>query len=49
MKKHVLRVNRVYIGKPLYFKPAGKRATQEEYEKMTAQLMDAIYDWGENL
>ena len=49
VKKRVLRVNRVYIGKPLYFKPAGKRATQEEYENMTAQLMDAIYDCGDNV
>lgn len=47
MKKRVLRINKVYIGEPLYFKPAGKRATAEEYEEMTARLMDAIYDCGD--
>lgn len=47
MKKRVLRINKVYIGEPLYFKPAGKRATAEEYEEMTACLMDAIYDCGD--
>lgn len=47
MKKRVLRINRVYIGPPLSFKPAGKRATAEEYEEMTARLMDAIYDCGD--
>ena len=49
MKKRVLRINRVYIGKPIYLKPEGKRATQEEYTQMTAQLMDAIYDCGDGV
>lgn len=49
MKKRVLRINKVYIGAPIYLKPAGKRATAEEYEEMTKRLMDAIYDCGDQI
>lgn len=49
IKKRVLRINRVYIGKPLYLTAAGKRATKEEYEEMTVRLMDAIYDCGDGV
>lgn len=49
MKKRPFRINRVYIGKPISMHPAGKRATAEEYEQMTAQLMDAIYDCGDGV
>lgn len=49
MKKRPFRSNRVYIGKPISMHPAGKRATAEEYEQMTAQLMDAIYDCGDGV
>ncbi len=47
MKKRVLRINRVYIGEPLYLKPAGKRATNQDYEEMTKLLMDRIYGCGD--
>ena len=47
MKKRVLRLNRIYIGEPMEMKPEGKRATTEEYERMTAELMDRIYDCGD--
>lgn len=49
MKKKPFRLNRVYIGAPLHFAPAGKRATAQEYEAMTRQLMDAIYGCGDGL
>ena len=47
MKKKILRINRVYIGEPFYMKPEGKRATTEDYERFTAELMDRIYDCGD--
>ena len=47
MKKKPFRINRVYIGQPLHFVPAGKRGTTQEYEAMTVQLMDAIYGCGD--
>lgn len=47
MKKKPFRINRVYIGQPLHFAPAGKRATTQEYEAMTTELMDAIYGCGD--
>ena len=49
MKKKVLRLNRIYIGEPVYMKPAGKRATTEDYERLTAELMDRIYDCGDGV
>ena len=45
--KKILRINRVYIGEPFYMKPEGKRATTEDYERFTAELMDRIYDCGD--
>lgn len=47
MKKRPFRMNRIYIGKPLTFQPAGRRATPQEYDQMTAELMDAIYGAGD--
>ena len=47
MKKKVLRLNRIYIGEPMYMKPEGKRATTQDYERWTAELMDRIYDCGD--
>lgn len=47
MQKKPFRINQVYIGAPLHFAPAGKRGTTQEYEAMTAQLMDAIYGCGD--
>lgn len=47
IKKRPFRLNRVYIGEPVRFKPEGKRATAQEYEAMTAELMDKIYDCGD--
>ena len=49
MKKKVLRLNRIYIGEPMYMKPAGKRATTEDYERLTAELMERIYDCGDGV
>ena len=48
-KKKPFRINRIYIGKPMYMKPAGKRATNQEYETMTAELMDRIYECGDGI
>ena len=47
IKKRVLRINRVYIGKPLCLKPEGKRVSGQDYERMTAELMDQIYGCGD--
>lgn len=47
MKKRPFRINRVYIGAPYVMKSAGKRATAQEYETMTAELMDKIYNCGD--
>jgi 1-acyl-sn-glycerol-3-phosphate acyltransferase len=49
MKKRPFRINRVYIGKPMELKPAGKRATSQDYEEMTARLMDTIYGLGDGV
>jgi len=49
MKKKPFRLNRVYIGKAFYMKPAGKRATTEDYERFTAELMDRIYGCGDGV
>jgi 1-acyl-sn-glycerol-3-phosphate acyltransferase len=47
MHKRPFRINRVYIGKPYVMQPQGKRATAQDYEVFTAELMDKIYDMGE--
>lgn len=47
MKKKIFRVNRVYIGEAYKMIPQGKRATSQDYEVFTAQLMDKIYDLGD--
>jgi 1-acyl-sn-glycerol-3-phosphate acyltransferase len=47
MHKRPFRINRVYIGKPYVMKPQGKRATSQDYEVFTAELMDKIYDLGD--
>ncbi len=47
MKKRPFRINRVYIGQPLFLKPEGRRATNQDYESMTGLLMDRIYDCGD--
>ncbi len=49
IKKKVLRINHVYIGKPIYMKVEGKRATTQDYERMTAELMDQIYGCGDGI
>ncbi len=48
MKKKPFRINRVYFGEAYKMIPAGRRATAEEYETFTAELMDKIYSLGEN-
>lgn len=49
IRKRVLRINRVYIGRPLHFSPEGKRASSQEYEAMTKTLMDQIYGVGDGV
>ncbi len=49
IKKRVLRINRVYIGEPIYMKTEGKKATNQDYEDMTKVLMDHIYDIGDHV
>ena len=47
MKKRIFRLNRIYIAPPMELKPEGKRPTAGDYERMTAELMDRIYDCGD--
>ena len=47
LKKRPFRLNRIYFGEPFYMKPAGKRATMEELETFTEDLMDRIYSCGD--
>lgn len=49
IKKRVLRVNRVYIGEPMYPNPEGKRVSSKDYEKLTDELMDRIYGCGDGV
>jgi hypothetical protein len=47
MHKRPFRINRVYIGKPYVMQPQGKRATSQDYETFTGELMDQIYGLGD--
>lgn len=47
MKKKLFRLNRVYVGTPYRMVPQGKRATSQDYERFTAELMDKIYNLGD--
>lgn len=47
MKKKLFRVNKVYFGKPMTLEHEGKRANSKDYERFTAELMDAIYGCGD--
>lgn len=47
MKKKLFRLNKVYFAKPMTLVPEGKRANSKDYEKFTAELMDAIYGCGD--
>ena len=49
MKKKPFRINRVYIGKPYKMIPEGKRATSKDYDTFTADLMDRIYNLGDEV
>ncbi len=49
MHKKPFRINRVYIGKPYKMAPEGRRANAKDYEVLTAQLMDRIYDLGDGV
>lgn len=48
-KKRPFRLNRVYIGKPYVMKPEGRKATAQDYEVLTAELMDKIYELGDGV
>ena len=48
-KKYWFRPSPVVIGEPIYPKIAGRKATAEELEQITEQLMAEIYRLGEGL
>ena len=48
-KKYWFRPSPVVIGKPIYPKIAGRKATAEELEQITEHLMAEIYRLGEGL
>lgn len=48
-KKYWFRPSPVVIGKPIYPKIAGRKATAEELEQITERLMAEIYRLGEGL
>ena len=47
--KRPFRINRVYIGEPMYMKTEGRRANNQDYERWTQELMDRIYDCGDGV
>lgn len=47
--KKPFRWNRVYIGQPYKMTYEGKRATAQDYERLTTELMDKIYGAGDGV